>query len=153
MAFIPNKPMHNKFIFRNLNSTQYQTYAKNYSRAKAGGIRGIYAWASGVGVAGIAKDLAKGIAIDYGRRKLAIVCLTAGAYVLSPGVVVITNASQVIKIAKNIHNTASFCFECAEDTSNLFLLPFDLAFFGQPIPVGADNRFSWFTNHTDFLDI
>jgi len=40
MAFIPDKPMmHRRFAFRNLNSTQYKTYAKQYSSAKAGGIR------------------------------------------------------------------------------------------------------------------
>jgi hypothetical protein len=143
MAFIPSKPMHNTFIFRDLNSTQYKTYAKNYSRAKAGGIRGIYAWATGAGVAGIAKDLAKGVVINYGKRKAATVCIGAMAYISGPVMVVFTNASQIVNISKSIHNTAAYCFECVEDSTNLAFLPFDLAFFGQPIPVGAD---------TDFLD-
>jgi len=42
MAFIPDKPMHHRFAFSNLNSTQYKTYAQQYSRAKAGGIRCVY---------------------------------------------------------------------------------------------------------------
>lgn len=35
MAFILDKSTHGKFIFRNFNSTQYKTYAKQYSNAKA----------------------------------------------------------------------------------------------------------------------
>lgn len=42
MAFIPDKPGHRRFAFRNLNSTQYKTYAQQYSKAKAGGIRCVY---------------------------------------------------------------------------------------------------------------
>ena len=42
MAFIPDKPGHGRFAFRDLNSTQYKTYARQYSRAKAGGIRCVY---------------------------------------------------------------------------------------------------------------
>lgn len=38
MAFIPDKPTHRRFVFSNMNSTQY----KQYSKAKAGGIRCVY---------------------------------------------------------------------------------------------------------------
>jgi hypothetical protein len=153
MAFIPDKPTHRRFAFRNFNSTQYKTYAKQYSSAKAGGIRCVYAWMSGVGVVGVITDLGKGIVIDYSKRKLAAVCINAGAYILSPAVVVFTNVSKVVNISKSIHSTASFCFECVEDSTNLAFLPLDIALFGQPIPVGAPNRFNLFSNHTDFLDI
>jgi hypothetical protein len=75
MAFIPDKPMHLRFAFRNLNLTQYKTYIKKYSRAKAGGIRCVYAWMTGAGVMGVVNDLGKGIVIDYGKRKFAAVCI------------------------------------------------------------------------------
>jgi hypothetical protein len=153
MGFIPDKPMHRKFVFRNLNSTQYKTYAKQYSKAKAGGIRCVYVWMSGTGVVGVVTDLGKGIVIDYSKRKFAAVCITAGAYILSPAVVVFTNASKLVNISKSIHSTASFCFECVEDSTNLAFLPLDIVLFGQPIPVGAQNRFNLFSNHTDFLDV
>ena len=153
MAFIPDKPTHGKFIFRNLNSTQYKTYAKQYSKVKAGGIRCVYAWASGAGVMGVITDVGKGVVINYGKRKFAAVCINAGAYVLSPAVVVFTNASKIVNISKSVHSTASFCFECTEDSTNLAFLPIDMVFFGQPIPIGAKNRFNLFTNHTDFLDV
>jgi hypothetical protein len=153
MAFIPDKPMHSRFIFSNLNSTQYKTYAKQYSRAKAGGIRCVYVWMSGVGVVGVLTDLGKGIVIDYGKRKLAAACLNAGAYIFSPAVVVFTNASKLVNISKSIHSTAAFCFECVEDSTNLAFLPLDIALFGQPIPIGAENRFNLFKNSTDFLDV
>ena len=153
MAFIPDKPSHGRFAFRTVNNTQYKTYAKQYSRAKAGGIRCVYAWASGTGVLGVAKDVGKGIVVDYSKRKFAAVCINAGSYILSPAIVVFTNATKIVKIAKCVHSSAAFVFECVEDSTNLAFLPFDLAFFGQPIPIGSSNRFNLFDNSTDFLDV
>lgn len=150
MAFIPDKPGHPRFAFRHLNSTQYKTYAQQYSRAKAGGIRCVYTWASGAGVVGVVKDLGKGIVIDYGKRKFSAFCITAGLYIISPAIVVFTNATRFVNTAKRVHSTAAFCFECVEDSTNLAFLPLDFALFGQPIPIGASNRFNLF-NHTDFL--
>ena len=73
MTFIPDKPGHRRFAFRNLNSTQYKTYAQQYSKAKAGGIRCVYAWLNGSRVMGIATDVGKGIGSDSGKRKLAAI--------------------------------------------------------------------------------
>lgn len=153
VAFIPGKPGHDfKYAFKGLNETQYVTYAKQYSRAKAGGIRCVYSWASGAGVLGVVKDISKGVVIDYGKRKFAAVCINAGAYIVSPAVVVFTNASKIVKASKTVHSTAAFVFECMEDTTNLAFLPADLLLFGRPIPVGAADRFN-LLNHTDFLDV
>ena len=145
MAFIPDKPAHGRFAFRSLNSTQYKIYARQYSKAKAGGIRCVYSWMSGAAVLGVVTDVDK--------RKFAAVCIDTGAYILSAAVVVFTNASKIVTVSKSIHSSAAFCFECVEDCSNLSFLPIDLALFGQPIPVGASNRFNLFGNHTDFLDV
>lgn len=150
MAFIQSKPGHDKYALKNLNETQYKIYSTQYSNAKAGGIRCVYAWASGASVMGVITDLGKGIVIDYGKRKFAAVCINAGAYVLSPALVVFTNATRIVNISKRVHSTAAFCFECIEDSSNLVFLPIDLALFGQPIPIGASDRFNLF-NHTDFM--
>lgn len=153
MAFIPNKPGHRRFALHNSTSTQYQTYALQYSKAKAGGIRCVYGWMSGAGLLSIATDVGKGVVIDYGKRKLAAICINAGAYIISPAVVVFTNVSKVVNISKSVHSCAAFCFECVEDSTNLAFLPMDLALFGQPIPIGASNRFNLLGNHTDFLDV
>lgn len=152
-SFIPEKPGHNKYAFRNLNATQYKIYARQYSKAKAGGIRCVYAWISGTGVMNVVTDLGKGIIIDYGKRKFAAGCISAGAYILSPAVVVFTNASKLVKISKSIHSMAAFCFECMEDSTNLAFVGLDIALFGQPIPIGGSNRFNLFGNNTDFLDV
>lgn len=149
----PDKPNHNKFAFANLSPSQYKTYAKQYSKAKAGGIRYVYGWMSVTGVISVITDVSKGIVVDYGKRKFAIVFLNAGAYVLSPAVAIFTNASKLVKILKNLHSTAAFVFECVEDSTNLAFVPLDLILFGQPIPVGTLNRFNLFTNHTDFIDL
>ena len=42
MAFVSDKPGHRRFAFKDLNLRQYETYAQQYSRAKAGGIRCVY---------------------------------------------------------------------------------------------------------------
>lgn len=152
MAFISDKPRHNRFAFKGLNSTQYKIYAKQYSRAKAGGIRCVYSWASGAGVLGVVQDVGKGVIIDYSKRKFAAVCINAGAYIISPAVVIFTNASKIVNISKSIHSTAAFCFECVEDSTNLAFLPIDLVLFGQPIPIGVQNRFNLLDHH-DFLDV
>lgn len=68
-------------------------------------------------------------------------------------VVVFTNVSKIVNISKSVHSCAAFCFECVEYSTNLAFLPIDLALFGQPIPIGASNRFNLFGNHTDFLDV
>ena len=146
MAFIPDKPSHRRFALHNLTSPQYKTYAVKYSKAKAGGIRCIYSWMSGAEIVSVINDVGKGILIDYGKRKFAAVCLNACAYIFSPAVVVFTNASKIVNVSKSVHSSAAFCFECVEDSTNLAFLPIDLALFGQPIPIGAPNRFNLFAN-------
>jgi hypothetical protein len=153
MGFIPNKPSNTKFVFKNLNSTQYKIYAKQYSTAKAGGIRCTYCWISGVGIVEVVTDFGKGIVIDYTKRKFAAVCIGVSAYFVPPAFIVFTNASKIVNVSKSVHSTASFCFECAEDLTNLAFLPLDLALFGQPIPIGAGNRFNLFNDFDDFFDI
>ena len=108
---------------------------------------------SGAGILGIATDVGKDIIVDYGKRKFAAVCINADAYILSPAVVVFTNASKIVTISQSLHSSAAFCFECVEDLINLAFLPIDLALFGQPIPIGASNRFNLFGNDTDFHDV
>jgi len=152
MAFLPDKPSHSKFAFKNLNSTQYKVYAQQYSRVKAGGIRCVYAWMTGAGAMSILKNLSKGVVIDYGKRKFAAVCLNGCAYICSPALVTFTNASKIVNISQSVHSTAAFFFECMEDTTNLAFVPIDLALFGQLIPIGAENRFNLLSNHTDFLN-
>lgn len=154
MTFIPDKPSHRRFVFNQLNQTQYKTYANQYSKAKRGGFRCVYAWASGSGVISVIGNIGKGRVIDYGKKKFAAVCISAGVFILSPAVVVFTNATKIVKVSKSIHGVTAFLFECVEDSSNLAFLPLDMAFFGQPIPVGTSDRFNLFvSNHTDFLDI
>lgn len=108
---------------------------------------------SGAGIAGIAVNVGKGVVIGYGKRKLAAVFITARSYVISSAVVVFTNASKIVNISKTVHSTAAFVFECIEDSTNLAFIPIDMAVFGQPIPIGAENRFNLLGNSTDFLDI
>nr|WPV72502.1 hypothetical protein orf153 [Navicula sp.]WPV72570.1 hypothetical protein orf153 [Navicula sp.]WPV72659.1 hypothetical protein orf153 [Navicula sp.]WPV72728.1 hypothetical protein orf153 [Navicula sp.] len=153
MSYIPGKPAHRRFALRDLNETQYKIHALQYSKAKAGGMRCVYLWASGAGVISVVRDFTKGVVINYGKRKIAALFIGVAAYTTGPSVVVFTNATKIVKIAKSVHGLAAFCFECVEDSSNLMFLPLDAALFGQPIPIGSSTRFNLFKNYTDFFDI
>lgn len=147
MTFIPDKPLHSRFAFRNLTSEKYKAYAKRYSKAKIGYIRCTYALASGLEVLGIIKN------VRNGKGKFATVCLGAATYVFTPVIAVCINVTKIVKVSKGIHGGLAYCFESVEDISNLVYLPLDIILFGQLIPVGSVNRFNLFENNNDFLDI
>ena len=86
--------------FRHLNETQYKTYARQYSRAKAGGMRGIFSWASGAGLIGVVKDIAKGYIIDYSKRKTAAICIAISSYIISPALLSIYQRFENCKYLK-----------------------------------------------------
>jgi hypothetical protein len=146
------KPSRGKFILSHLDAHNYTKAAYGYSKAKKYGIRGIYAWGSVLGLAGVIKDAAKGIIVQYGKRKFAAVCLAGCAHISAPAILIFTNATKVVNITSHIHSFTSFVFESLEDTSNLTFLPIDMILFGQPIPVGDENRFNILNNVTDFID-
>jgi len=123
----------------------------NILELKLGGIRCVYGWMSGTRLLGIVTYVSKGIVIEYGKRKFATVCINASAYILLYAIVVFTNASRIVNIAKNIQRTSAFYFECLEDLMNLSFLSLNLVLFGQQISIGASNRFNLFGNNTDFL--
>jgi hypothetical protein len=143
-----SKPSHNKYLFARLDEIAYKEYASKYSFYKRMGFRGMCAWASGCGVLGLVFDVAKGTA----KEKITVAIFSCVGYVCSPLVCAVTNATSIINGAKRIHNTCAFAFECFEDGQNLAYLPFDMFFFGQPIPCGDKHRFELFGNFTNILD-
>ena len=145
------KPSHRRYALHNVTNELYISYATSYSCAKRYGMRGIYAWSTGTGLWGVAREAAKGTVLQYGKRKLAIVVLGVCGWVSAPAVAVFTNATVIVNTAKRVHCGISYLAECAEDCSNLAFLPIDLAIFGQPIPIGSNNRFVLFDDELDFL--
>lgn len=77
--------------------------------------------------------------------------INGAIYVCTPAVVVFTNAIRVIGWARRAHTVSAYVFECMEDTTNLAFLPMDLVLFGQPIPLGDENRFNLLGNSSDFF--
>ena len=152
MAFIRDKPAHNKFAFRNLTEVDYKIQARGYSKAECQVTLVIYAWKSSAGVLYIVQGVSKGVVIDYSKRKLAGFCLALGAQVGSPVLIVFINSSRIVKLYKIVYSAVFFRFECIEEIFNLVLLPIDFALFGQPIPTGSNNLFNLLTNHFDFLN-
>jgi hypothetical protein len=146
------KPNHKRYAFSHLDETSYCRLANQYSCVKRGGVRAVYVWLTGAGIWGVAKEALKGTVVQYGKRKLAAVCIGLGAYLTTPAVLVFTNATSIVKNVKRVHGTVAFVFECCEDCSNISFLPIDLALFGQPIPIGSNDRFNLISNFTDFLN-
>ena len=145
------KPTSKRYVFHYLNSSQYTNYARGYSLGKRNGARGIYLWATGMGVWGIVREAATDGVKRYGKKKFATFCLSAGGWALGPVVTLLTNSSRIINVTTRLHSVISFGAECLEDGGNLLFLPLDMALFGQPIPVGDPDRFNIMTNFTDFL--
>jgi len=145
------KPTCKRYVFHYLNNTQYTNYAQGYSLGKRNGARGIYLWATGMGVWGIVREAATDGVKRYGKKKFATFCLSAGGWALGPVVTLITNSSQIINVTTRLHFIVSFGTGCIEDGGNLLFLPFDMILFGQPIPVGDPDRFNIITNFTNFL--
>lgn len=148
------KPASKRYAFHYLNQTQYQyqNYARGYALAKRTGYRGICLWASGVGAIEILREVATNSLKRYGKKKLAIVCLSARVWAVAPFMTLITNSSRIINATTRIHSLISFGAECLEDSGNLVFLPVDLALFGQPIPIGEENCFNIMKNITYFTD-
>lgn len=141
---------HRRYIFNYLNNSEYIQYTKGYSLGKQNYSRGIYLWATGLGIWSLVQEAVKGELKRYGKKKIAIVCLSAGAWAFGPVVTLVTNSSKIIGAAIRIHSFVSFGAECLEDGENLVFLPLDFALFGQPIPVGDPDRFNVMMNFTDF---
>ena len=146
------KPPHNRYALCGLDNETYVKYAIAYSGCKRWGMRGICAFVSGTGLFGIAKDIVKGISIQYGKRRLALLVIGCATYICAPAVTVITKATSVVKSCKVIYNNVGYVMEALEDTSQLSFLPLDLALFGQLIPANTDAyRFSSWSNITDII--
>ena len=63
--------------------------------------------------------------------------------------------TKLMKFFKDLQELPPFVekFSDSEFQSSIMFLLLKLTKQGQPIPVGAPNRFNLFSNHTDFLDV
>ena len=117
-----------------------------------GGVRGIYTFLGGTGLWGVAKEVAQGSVVRYGKRRLATVVIGGASYICAPAVAAITNATRVVKSCKVVYTSVGYIMEAVEDASHIPFLPLDLALFGQPVPANKDGRFSSWSNITDIID-
>ncbi len=62
------------------------------------------------------------------EKKIATLCLSAGAWAFGPVVTLVTNSSKVIGAAIRIHFLVSFGAECLEDRGNLLFYQLTLHF-------------------------
>jgi len=146
------KPPHNRYALSCLDNATYVKYANVYSGSKRWGVRGIYTFLGGTGLWGVAKEVAQGSVVQYGKRRLATVVIGGASYICAPAVAVITNATRVVKSCKVVYTTVGYAMEAVEDASHVPFLILDFALFGQPVPANKDGRFSSWSNITDIID-
>jgi hypothetical protein len=145
------KPLQNRYALCRLDNETYVKYTTAYSGCKRWGVRGIYTFLGGTGLFGVAKEIAKGTVVRYGKRRLAAVVIGGVTYICAPAVAVIINATRVVKYCKWVYTSVGYVMEVMEDASHVPFLPLDLALFGQPIPANTDGRFSSWSNITDII--
>lgn len=146
------KPLHNRYALNCLDNGIYVKYANVYSGCKHWGVRGIYTFLWGTNLWGVAKEVAQGSVVQYGKRRLATVVIGGASYICAPAVTVITNATPVVKSCKVVYTSVGYIMEAVEDASHISFLPLDLVLFGQPVPSNKDGRFSSWSNITDIID-
>jgi hypothetical protein len=143
-----SKPLHNRFLLAGCDQVQYCNFVSRYQKAKKYGIRAVASLLSGAEIYQIVGEISKGTLRTWGRQKVATAATIVIGWVGGPVAIGFTNATKVVRTAKAVHTAAAFIIEIAEDTTNLSYLPLDLLFFGQPIPMGENNRFNILTNIT-----
>ena len=146
------KPPHNRYVLSCLDNETYVKYSTVYSGCKRWGVRGIYTFLGGTGLWGVAKEVAQGSVVQYGKRRFATVVIGGASYICAPAVAVITNATRVVKSCKVVYTSVGYVMEAVEDASHIPFFPLDLALFGQPILANKDGRFSSWSNITDIID-
>ena len=147
-----NKPGHSRYVFRYLSNDAYSQYASAYSQCKKHGIRGIYAFVTGTGVANLVVDICKGKIVQYGKRRLAVLILACSTYISCPAISILTNSTRVLRMSKLVYTCVGYGFELCEDLSNVSFLPMDMALFGRPIASGQPGRFTTWTEITDVIN-
>ena len=130
------KPPHNRYALNCLDNATYIKYATVYSGCKRWGVRGIYSFLGGTGLWGVAREVAKGTVVQYGKRRLAVVVISGASYICAPAVAVITNATRVVKSCKVVYTSVGYVMEAVEDASHIPFLPLDLD-FERDIDAGA----------------
>ena len=147
-----NKPPHNRFLLSACDEDQYCKLAARYQKAKKYGTRAAVGVLTGAEIYQIVGEIGKGALRTWGRKKLAGAGLIVVGWVGGPLAIGFTNGTKIVQTAKAVHTAAAFMIEVVEDSANLSYLALDMLFFGQPIPMGENNRFNILTNITDFLE-
>ncbi len=142
------KPPHNRYALCRLDNETYVKYTIAYSGCKRWGVRGVYVFLGGTDLFGVAKEVAKGAVVQYGKCRIATVVIGGATYICSFTIAVITNSTRVVKSCKLVYTSVGYVMEAIEDASQVPFLPLDLALFGQPIPANIDGRFSSWSNIT-----
>lgn len=117
------KPLHNGYALSCLDNATYVKYATVYSGCKRWGVRGIYTFLGGTRLGGVAKEVAQGSIVQYGKHRIATVVIGGATYICAPAVAVITNATRVVKSCQVVYTSIGYMMEAVEDASHVPFLP------------------------------
>lgn len=149
-----NKPPHSRYAISWLYNETYTNSTITYSNYKPLDVRDIYAFLGGSGLWAVVIEVSPGTVVQYRKRCLATLVITGAIYlyVCMPAVVIITNATKVIKTCKIVYTTIGFTMELVQDSSHVTFLPLDLLLVGKPIRANKPNHFSFWSKITHRID-
>jgi len=64
---------------------------------------------------GVAKEVAQGSVVQYGKRRLATFVIGGATYICAPAVAVITNATRVVKSCKVVYTSVGYVMEAVKN--------------------------------------
>lgn len=138
----PSRPYHDYYLLRSVNESTYSVIISGYKTVKRRGIRALWGLTSAYEIYDFLYGVAKEEVIRISKRHVVMGIWGTCAYGCSAIVPNFTIAPGVLKIANYTHSVTSYCFEKAEDCSNVCWLPMDMLLFGQRIPIGDPGRFN-----------
>jgi len=139
-----SRPLHKKYALHSVSDPTYISFVNGYTTAKQFGVKGVWIYISGSGLADICFSALKNESKKYGKRKIAAGMVSLLTWMGTPLVPLITNSTKIIKIANATHTCITFIAETCEDCTNLAWLPFDMILVGQPVPMGNSGRYNRF---------
>ena len=143
-------------VFRNVEYEKRQIYKKRWIiMKKTGKVSGALT-SGGIGLWGIAKEIAQGEVIRHGKRAAGGVIITVATYICPFGVGLVTNSTKILKVAKGVHSFAAATIRCCENVADMPYVVVDIILFGELCPTCESNSYNLMSNSSDtfinFLD-
>ena len=139
-------------LTNSMNPVARQKLKERYRIAKRYGIKAAWGVVTGSGVLQLAKEVAKGEIVKYGKQKVGSLILLGCIHVGLGAVPLVTNSTKIIKYVMKAHSVTSCIYRCAHDASEVPLVALDFMLFGEYVPSCPDDGYRLFNVSSDALD-